>query len=182
MKHTTFGDMQCPIARALDHAGEWWSLLILRDAFRGVSRFGEFQRSLGISENSLTRRLGELVEKGLLERRPYQERPVRYAYVLTGAGRDFLPVLVSLAKWGQKHDRPEHGEMRVADARTGETLRPVLVDRATGEEVTGQGVVLVDTASTGAGVGVGPGVQTTTTRQPGARPPAVAQPHRGGGT
>jgi DNA-binding HxlR family transcriptional regulator len=150
VRHTSFAGMPCPIAHALDQAGEWWSLLILRDAFQGLSRFGEFRSSLGISENSLTRRLGDLVDNGLLERRPYQERPTRYAYVLTDAGRDFLPVLVGLAKWGQKHDRPERGEMRVADERTGETLYPVLVDRRTGEEVTGHGVVLVNIADANA--------------------------------
>ncbi|KIF78099.1 hypothetical protein QR77_38445 [Streptomyces sp. 150FB] len=167
MRHTSFAGMQCPIAHALDHAGEWWSLLILRDAFQGLSRFGEFQSSLGISENSLTRRLGDLVDKGLLERTPYQERPTRYAYVLTDAGRDFLPVLVSLAKWGQKHDRPEQGEMRVVDTRTGEALSPVLVDRHTGEEITGHGVVLVNTADT----------DPACARRPGSVPTAAEPPH-----
>ncbi|WP_329459186.1 winged helix-turn-helix transcriptional regulator [Streptomyces sp. NBC_01497] len=143
MKHTSFADMQCPIARALEHAGEWWSMLILRDAFLGMTTFGEFTRSLGISENSLARRLNALVDTGLLERRPYQERPARYEYLLTDAGRDFLPVLVSLAQWGEKHDRPELPSPRVADAASGRTLRTVLVDRATGREVTGHNATLV---------------------------------------
>ncbi|MFI6085781.1 winged helix-turn-helix transcriptional regulator [Streptomyces sp. NPDC051217] len=147
VRHTSFAGVQCPIARALDRAGEWWSLLILRDAFQGLSRFGEFQRSLGISDNSLTRRLGDLVGKGLLERRAYQDLPTRYEYVLTDAGRDFLPVLVGLATWGQKYDPPERGEVWVADAQTGRTLLPVFVDRGTGDEVTGHGVVIVNTAA-----------------------------------
>ncbi|MFD6194360.1 winged helix-turn-helix transcriptional regulator [Streptomyces sp. NPDC060275] len=146
-RHTSFAEMQCPIARALDQAGEWWSLLILRDAFQGSSRFGEFQKGLGISDNSLTRRLSDLVGKGLLERRAYQERPKRYEYVLTDAGRDFLPVLVSLAQWGKKYDRPEQGETWVADAQTGRMMLPVFVDRCTGEEISGHGVVIVNTAA-----------------------------------
>lgn len=147
VRHSSFAGMQCPIARALDQAGEWWSLLILRDAFQGLSRFGEFRKSLGISDNSLTRRLNDLVGKGLLERRAYQDLPKRYEYVLTDAGRDFLPVLVSLAQWGQKYDRPEQGDAWVADAQTGRVLRPVLVDRRTGEEITGHGAVIVNTAA-----------------------------------
>jgi DNA-binding HxlR family transcriptional regulator len=143
MKHTSFAGMDCPIARALEHAGEWWSLLIVRDAFLGMRTFGEFTRSLGISENSLARRLNALVVAGLMARRPYQERPVRYEYVLTDAGRDFLPVLVSLGKWGEKHDRPDLPGPRPADLATGEPLRPVLVDRGTGREITGDNATLV---------------------------------------
>ncbi len=81
--------MTCPIARSLEHVGEWWSILILRDAFRGVTRFEGFRDSLGIAPNILTRRLKALVAAGLLERRRYCERPPRDEYVLTERGRDF---------------------------------------------------------------------------------------------
>jgi DNA-binding HxlR family transcriptional regulator len=70
MRHKSFGNMQCPIARSLERVGEWWSILILRDAFHGLSRFDEFQENLGIAPNMLARRLKSLVEAGLLERRP----------------------------------------------------------------------------------------------------------------
>ena len=96
MQRKSFADMTCPIARSLEHVGEWWSMLILRDAFGGTTRFDDFQQSLGIAPNMLTRRLAALVEAGLLERRRYSERPPRDEYVLTERGRDFKPVLVAL--------------------------------------------------------------------------------------
>src|SRR3546814_9216212 len=89
MQRTNLGNMQCPIARSLDRVGEWWSILILRDAFAGLTRFDQFQKSLGIAPNMLSRRLNGLVESGLLERRRYNERPPRDEYVLTEVGRDF---------------------------------------------------------------------------------------------
>ena len=87
MKHTDFGRMPCPIARSLGKVGEWWSILILRDAFYGLSRFDEFEKSLKIAPNMLTRRLAGLVEGGLMERRQYSARPPRYEYLLTKAGQ-----------------------------------------------------------------------------------------------
>ena len=74
MQHKSFGNMACPIARSLERVGEWWSMLILRDAFQGLTRFDEFQKSLDIAPNMLTRRLKALVEAGLLERRRYSVR------------------------------------------------------------------------------------------------------------
>src|SRR3954470_13455385 len=83
MQRKSFGSMACPIARSLERVGEWWSILILRDAFRGLTRFDQFQKSLDIAPNMLTRRLATLVESGLLERRVYSEHPPRHEYVLT---------------------------------------------------------------------------------------------------
>jgi DNA-binding HxlR family transcriptional regulator len=103
MKRKDFGAMSCPIARSLERVGEWWSILILRDAFLGVKRFDEFQDNLGIAPNMLARRLKGLVESGLLEKRRYQERPARFEYLLTERGRDFRPVLWSLLR-GQRAD------------------------------------------------------------------------------
>ena len=102
MQRKSFADMPCPIARSLERVGEWWSMLILRDAFGGTTRFDDFQQSLGIAPNMLTRRLAALVEAGLLERRRYSERPPRDEYVLTERGRDFQPVLVALVAFGQE--------------------------------------------------------------------------------
>lgn len=132
MQHKDIGKTQCPIARSLDRVGEWWSILILRDAFHGLTRFDQFQKRLGIAPNMLTRRLATLVDSGLLERRLYSERPPRHEYVLTERGRDFRPVLWALLAWGNKHFSPEGTSVQVVDATTGEPADPVLVDRNTG--------------------------------------------------
>ena len=132
MRHTRFDTMACPIARTLDRVGEWWSILILRDAFGGMTRFDEFEASLGIAPNMLTRRLAGLVEAGLLEKRRYSEKPPRHEYVLTAAGRDFRPVLFALIAYGNRHYAPEGPSVMVVDAATGAPADPVLIDRATG--------------------------------------------------
>src|SRR6202035_1349222 len=132
MQRKSFGNMQCPIARSLERVGEWWSILILRDAFQGLTRFDEFQDSLAIAPNMLTRRLNALVESGLLERRRYSERPPRDEYLLTELGRDFRPVLWSLLAWGNKHFSPEGHAVDLVDRATGAVVDPVLVDRHTG--------------------------------------------------
>jgi DNA-binding HxlR family transcriptional regulator len=132
MQHKSFGSMPCPIARSLERVGEWWSILILRDAFRGTTRFDQFQKSLGIAPNILTRRLNALVGSGLLERRRYSERPPRYEYLLTERGRDFRPVLWSLLAWGNKHFAPEGASVVIVDSQTGEPAEPLLIDRHSG--------------------------------------------------
>ena len=132
MRRKSFGNMQCPIARSLERVGEWWSILILRDAAHGLTRFDEFQGSLGIAPNILTRRLKALVEAGLLKRRRYSERPPRDEYVLTQAGRDFRPVLWALLAWGNKHFAPEGASVVIVDTQTGAEADPVLIDRNSG--------------------------------------------------
>jgi DNA-binding HxlR family transcriptional regulator len=104
----------------------------LRDALRGARRFDEFQKSLAIAPNMLTRRLNSLVESGLLERRPYSARPPRYEYVPTESARDFRPVLWMLISWGNKHFAPEGPSLLIVDAKTGARADPIVVDRATG--------------------------------------------------
>jgi DNA-binding HxlR family transcriptional regulator len=136
MQHKSLGNMQCPIARSVEHVGEWWSILILRDAFHGLTRFDQFQRSLDIAPNMLTRRLNELVASGLLERRRYTDKPPRDEYVLTDRGRDFRPVLWALLAWGNKHFAPEGESVVVVDSETGMQADPVLVDRVTGRPLT----------------------------------------------
>lgn len=132
MQRTNFADMPCPIARALDRVGEWWSMLILRDALAGVTRFDVFQKRLGIAPNMLSRRLDGLVAAGLMERRRYSERPPRDEYVLTQCGRDFQPVLHALLAWGNRHFAPEGAQVVLADAETGRVAEPVMVDRVSG--------------------------------------------------
>ncbi len=135
MRRKSFGNMQCPIARSLERVGEWWSILILRDAFHGLKRFDEFQESLGIAPNMLARRLKALVEAGLLERRRYSERPPRDEYLLTQAGRDFRPVLWALLAWGNRHFAPEGPSVVIVDAQTGAEADPVMVDRNSGRAI-----------------------------------------------
>lgn len=94
--------MSCSIARTLDVVGERWSLLILRDVFYGLRRFDDFRRDLGIARNVLTDRLNKLVDQGVLERRQYQEGPPRFEYRLTPKGRDLLPVLLAMMRWGDR--------------------------------------------------------------------------------
>lgn len=136
MQRKSFGNMQCPIARSLERVGEWWSILILRDAFYGLTRFDEFQKSLDIAPNMLTRRLNALVEEGLLERHLYCEKPPRHEYRLTQRGRDFRPVLLALLAWGNQHFAPEGASVVLLDASTGEKVDPVLVDGATGKRIS----------------------------------------------
>jgi DNA-binding HxlR family transcriptional regulator len=133
MQHKSFEGMPCPIARSLERVGEWWSILILRDAFHGLTRFDQFQKNLRIAPNMLTRRLNALVESGLLERRQYCDRPPRFEYVLTERGRDFRPVLWALLAWGNKHFAPEGASVVVVDSETNQVADPVLVDRNTGK-------------------------------------------------
>lgn len=101
MKRKSFAGMACPIARTLDIVGEWWTLVIVRDALVGARRFDEFRRS-GIADNILSARLDLLVREGIFDRREYQEHPPRYEYLLTEKGRDLLPVILALARWGMK--------------------------------------------------------------------------------
>ena len=135
MERTKFSEMVCPVAQSLERVGEWWTILILRDAFHGLTRFDQFQKSLGVAPNMLTRRLASLVEDGLLERRRYQDHPPREEYVLTARGRDFRPVLITLMDWGNKHFAPQGPASLLVDAETGLAAEPMLVDRATGREI-----------------------------------------------
>ncbi|SRR5450830_981465 len=143
MERKSFGNMQCPIARTLERVGEWWSILILRDALHGLTRFDQFQKSLDIAPNMLTRRLNSLVESGLLERRQYSERPPRFEYILTDLGRDFRSILVALNTWGNKHFAPEGPSVLLVDAVTGEAAEPVLIDGKSGKRLNSPDFVFV---------------------------------------
>src|SRR5882757_5110025 len=104
-------DRECPLSSTLGLVGEWWTLLLLHDAFDGYTRFDEFQRNLDISTSMLTARLKTLVADGLLERRQYQDNPPRHEYVLTELGRSLRPVIVTLAAWGNQRLAPEQRSM-----------------------------------------------------------------------
>ncbi|MBI3516262.1 MAG: helix-turn-helix transcriptional regulator [Proteobacteria bacterium] len=142
MRHKSFDRMTCPIARSLERVGEWWSLLIMRDVLHGVTRFDALQKNLGIAPNTLTRRLGALVEAGLLERRRYSDHPPRDEYVATARGRDLNPIILALLAWGNKHCAPEGASVVLINRRTGAVVDPVLSDPATGRPVTDPDYVL----------------------------------------
>jgi DNA-binding HxlR family transcriptional regulator len=135
MQRKSFAGMQCPIARSLERVGEWWSILILRDALHGLTRFDEFQKSLGIAPNMLARRLNALVASGLLERRRYSEHPPRDEYLLTKCGRDFRPVVLSLLTWGNRYFAPEGASVVLVNRKTNAPVEPILADPATGRPV-----------------------------------------------
>lgn len=132
-------DRECPLSTAMGIVGEWWTMLILHDCFDGYSRFDEFQDNIGLSSSMLTSRLKTLVERGILERKPYQQRPVRYEYLLTDFGRSLRSVLVALAAWRNAQLVPEDRSMILIDAHTGREVEPVVVDAITGERVDGPG-------------------------------------------
>jgi DNA-binding HxlR family transcriptional regulator len=132
MKNDRFDRTLCPVARTLERVGDTWSLMILRDALHGLTRFDQFRRSLGVAPNILTDRLSRLVEAGLLARRRYSERPPRDEYVLTDMGRDFRPVLLAMMAFGNRHFAKEGVASQLVDANTGATAEPIVVDAATG--------------------------------------------------
>lgn len=103
VKRTSLKQAECPVARALDAIGDWWSLLIVRDAFDGMRRFSEFHKSLGISRGILSSRLRELVNLGILELVPASDGSAYKDYALTAKGQDLFYVVVSLRQWGEKH-------------------------------------------------------------------------------
>lgn len=124
----------CPISRSLSFAGDAWSLLILRDAHGGLTRFDQFRKSLGIAPTMLARRLATLTDEGLLEKRLYSEHPPREEYLLTAAGRDFLPVLFLIGAWGRKY-RGGGKLTRFFDAESGTEIRAIAVDEVTGAKI-----------------------------------------------
>lgn len=142
MKKTSFATTPCPIARSLGQVGEWWSILILRDAFHGLSKFDEFQQSLGLSPTLLTRRLKFLVESGILYKQRYQTRPVRFQYLLTERGKDFFPVLVTLFQWGNTHLVEGDNAAELVDRRSGQPIQPQLIDALTQQPIALQHITL----------------------------------------
>jgi DNA-binding HxlR family transcriptional regulator len=128
--------VDCPVARSLECIGEWWSILILRDAFQGLTRFDEFEKSLGIAPNILSRRLRHLTESGLFERRLYNARPPRHDYVLTEKGRDLFPVVMAIFAWGNKHLAPKGETVLIASRKTAKRLDPILVDAHSKRPIT----------------------------------------------
>ncbi|ANH07534.1 helix-turn-helix domain-containing protein [Shinella sp. HZN7] len=120
VKRVSLWDAGCPVARALDVIGDWWSLLIIRDAFDGVRRFSEFQAGLGIAKGMLATRLRDLTERGILETAPASDGSAYKEYVLTGKGRGLYLVIIALRQWGEDHlYRPDEPRSSLVDTETG---------------------------------------------------------------
>ncbi|HSK22493.1 MAG TPA: helix-turn-helix domain-containing protein [Egicoccus sp.] len=143
-KRVDLSAFECSVARTLDIVGDKWTLLILRDAFYGVSRFEDFTRDLGIARNVLTTRLTTLVDHGVLERVPYETHPPRHEYRLTEKGRALFPVLLTMMHWGDTW-QPEDGDVPVTIVHRdcGATTHAVTVCAACAQPM-GPGDVRVD--------------------------------------
>ncbi len=124
----------CPVARSVDAVGDWWSLLIVRDAFDGSRRFGEFQRSLGVAKNILSARLKALTDNGILELAP---AGAHNEYVLTAKGEALFPVIVALRQWGEAFSfAPGEPHSKLLDRRNGKPLKPLEIHAADGRRLT----------------------------------------------
>jgi DNA-binding HxlR family transcriptional regulator len=120
----------------MGYIGEWWTVLILHDCFDGFTRFDQFEANIGLSSSMLTTRLKSLVDKGILVKRRYQERPPRYEYLLTDLGRSLRPILVAMAAWRNAQLAPEGRAMILVDSETGREVEPTVVDAETGLPVS----------------------------------------------
>ena len=128
MSRRRFSDMNCAIARALDQVGDWWTLLIIREAFYGSTTFSAFQKRLGVARNILTDRLNQLVETGVMTRRAVRPGTDRHVYELTGKGRDLLPALVALMQWGERWALGDGGPpVELVEAETATPVAPMEV-------------------------------------------------------
>jgi DNA-binding HxlR family transcriptional regulator len=135
-------ELDCSLFRAMDVLGDRWTLMVLREAFMGVRRFTEMQRDLGVARNVLTDRLNFLVDAGVLERRQYQDRPVRHEYRLTDMGRGLQPALLALIQWGDTYLAPDGPPALVEHTECGHVTTPLLVCEHCREPLTTRNVRL----------------------------------------
>jgi DNA-binding HxlR family transcriptional regulator len=141
MARKRFRSAHCSIAQALDRVGDWWTMLIIRDAFNGCKSFSEFQTSLGVAKNILSNRLSQLVQDKIFERVAAKPGVDRYEYRLTEKGRDLLPILVALMHWGDKwvFDSSAY-PWEIVDARDRQPVQPVAIHAHDGHVLTPQEV------------------------------------------
>ncbi|MCW2643577.1 MAG: hypothetical protein JWP76_5883 [Dactylosporangium sp.] len=123
----TYDQINCSIARTMEVVGDRWTLLVVRNALVGMTRFDEFQRSLDIAPNVLTDRLARLTEEGILERRQYSQRPPRYEYHPTAKGRDLWPLLTAMVEWGDRHYAPNGAPRLLLHADCGQPIVQQLI-------------------------------------------------------
>lgn len=143
VKRTSFEKAECPIARSLEVIGDWWSLLIIRDALFGIRRFSEFQKNLGLAKNILTVRLRALVEHGILTTAPASDGSAYQEYVLTPKGRGVFPILVALRQWSEEFDaRPEEIATYLVDREDGRPVKKLELHAQDGRLLTTSDVLL----------------------------------------
>ena len=140
MQRTSFEGMNCSVAQTLEVVGEWWSMLVIRDAFLGVRRFDDFQTRLGISRNILNQRLNALVEHGVLQKVPYQDHPPRSEYRLTDKGRDLWGVLTAMRQWGDRWAAPNGAPVEMVHDGCGHVSEAVPVCSRCGEVLDARAV------------------------------------------
>ena len=141
------GDL-CPIARSLDAIGDWWSLLIVRDALLGARRFSQFQKNLGVAKNILTLRLRTLVAQGILEVQPASDGSAYQDYVPTAKARGLFPVMVALRQWGEEFAyAPGESYSRLVDRQTGLPLCKLEIRAQDGRTIDQSDTKVVLTAS-----------------------------------
>jgi DNA-binding HxlR family transcriptional regulator len=137
VKRTSFEGDGCPIARSLDVIGDWWSMLIIREALIGVRRFSEFQKRLGLAKNILTARLRTLVDHGLLAMAPASDGSAYQEYVLTPKGRGVFPILIALRQWSEEFDdHPEEIATILVDREKGRPVRKLELYSQDGRRLT----------------------------------------------
>ena len=151
MQRTSFRDMNCSVAQCLEVVGEWWSMLIVRDLFLGVTRFEDFQQRLGISRNILTQRLNHLVDEGVLKRVPYQEHPRRFEYRLTDKGRDLWHVVTAMRQWGDQWAMPAGPPVEIRHTACGHVVSAVAACSHCGEPLDARSVTAVPGPGAGSG-------------------------------
>src|ERR1700682_5356408 len=133
VKRTSLEKAECPIARSLDAIGDWWSLLIIRDALMGINRFSEFQKHIGLAKNILTVRLHALVDHGILKTAPASDGSAYQEYVLTPKGRGGFPVLVALRQWSEQFSGERDGlATRMVDRSSGRPVKKLELHAADG--------------------------------------------------
>jgi DNA-binding HxlR family transcriptional regulator len=144
MRRKSFKDDLCPAARSLDSIGEWWSLLIVRNALFGMRRFSDFQEDLGLAKNILSARLKKLVACGIMKQVPASDGSAYQEYVLTKKGRDLLPVIVALRQWGENYlfSRREK-RLQIVDKRTLKPPRRLDVQSVKGDALAPNDLELV---------------------------------------
>ena len=142
MQRKSFADIECNIARAVQDAGDAWTLMILRNALLGARRFQDFEEQLDAPPTTLARRLRALTERGFFVRRAYEAHPPRDEYELTDKGREFLPVLLALAVWGGRWLSPAGAPFEFCDESSGQPLEPVIVDAQSGRRLVAGNVAL----------------------------------------
>jgi DNA-binding HxlR family transcriptional regulator len=148
VERRSFVEMPCSIAQCLDIIGDAWTLLIVRDAFAGTTRFDQFQHWLTIPRNTLTDRLEKLVSAGIMTKQARTEHATRCDYVLTEQGRELWPILAAMRQWGDRYGKEGRPERRAVHASCGTPITTVTLCDTCGEQVHHDDVVLRDLSPT----------------------------------